>query len=84
MLSNKTPYKSFSRALVDGVFLTYHGGEYTPPPPPTDFNFVVDDANNYLMDNSGSFLVVDVTYYMVDDAHNDLIDNSGNFLIQQQ
>ena len=34
MLSNKTPYKSFSRALVDGVFLTYHGGEYIPPAPP--------------------------------------------------
>jgi hypothetical protein len=84
MLSNKTPFKSFSRALVDGVFLISHGGEYTPPPPPADFYFVVDDANNYLIDNSGDFLVTDVTYYMVDDAHNELIDNSGNFLIQQQ
>jgi hypothetical protein len=84
MLSNNSPFKVFSRALIDGVFNLSHGGEFTPPTPPIGFQFLIDDAHNYLLDNAGNFLVVDTIYDIVDSVGNHLIDNSGNFLITQQ
>lgn len=84
MLSNNSPFKVFSRALIDGVFNLSHGGEFTPPTPPAGYLFLIDDANNYLIDNAGNFLVVDAIYNIVNDAGDQLIDNIGNFLITQQ
>jgi len=69
--------------MIDGVFNLSHGGEFTPPIPPIGLQFLIDDANNYLLDNSGNFLVVNTIYTMVTDAGEYLIDNSGNFLITQ-
>jgi len=81
MLCNRAPYKSFSRALLDGVFLISHGGEFTPPQPPDGYFFVIDNDKNYLMDNDGNYLIVNITYYMIDNEFDQLIDNSNNFLI---
>ena len=84
MLFNKTPFKAFARALADGVFGISHGGEFTPPTPPADYWFLIDNEHDYLIDNAGNSLVVDVLYYMVDNADDQLIDNAGNILITQQ
>lgn len=83
MLSNNSPFKVFSRCLLDGVFNLSHGGEYTPPTPPDGYFFVIDNADNYLIDNDGDYLIVNITYYLIDNDFDQLIDNSGNFLITQ-
>ena len=83
MLFNKGPFKAFSRALVDGIFNISHGGQYTPPTPPTNFFYLIDNEGDYLIDNSGASLIVtsSPTYNVIDNAGNQMIDNAANYLI---
>lgn len=55
MLFNQSPFKTFLRALVDGVF-DQPKSQGLPPPPP-GLIYLVDDSGNFLVDDSGNFLV---------------------------
>lgn len=80
MIFNQSPFRTFSRVLMDGIFNLSHGGEFTPPTPPTGYTFVIDSQNNYLVDKNGNYLVVTQLYYLVDKFNNYLVDKNGNFL----
>ena len=55
MIFNRSPFKTFSRALVDGVFTVPRTEEPNPPHP---YLFVVDNLDDYLLDKTGEYLVV--------------------------
>lgn len=55
MIFNRSPFKTFSRALVDGVFTIPRTEDPNPPHP---YLFVIDNANEYLLDDLGEYLVV--------------------------
>ena len=83
MLFSRSIFKTFSRALVDGMF--GFPNELLEGLPP-DFYYLIDNEEEYLIDNNDAFLFVNIPdpiaqYDLINDAGEYMVDDAGDSLI---
>lgn len=54
MLFYRSPFKVFSRVLVNGIFEIPRPENLNPPPP---YLFLLDNTGDYLLDNAGDYVI---------------------------